>query len=146
MEDYIFTQKDEIIERLKHNKYRITKQRLVIIDSILENNGSCYKEIYYQANKKDKNIGMATVYRMMNTLEEIGAIGRENGFRMKCNGSCQSDCNWKIVLEDNSSLDLTEKEIHAVLREGLAKCGYIKDEKKTNVRAIEKSSHMELLT
>ena len=61
----------------------ITKQRLILLDVILEGEcGSC-KEIYYRASKIDHSIGTATVYRMINTLEEIGAIDRKNMYRVQ---------------------------------------------------------------
>ena len=71
------TQKNIIIQKLKDKGLRITKQRLVLIDIILENKCSSCKEIFYKAVKTDNKIGVATVYRMINTLEEIGAIDRQ---------------------------------------------------------------------
>ena len=83
-------QKEQIVERLKENGCRITKQRLILLDVILSSDcGSC-KEIYYRASKIDNSIGTATVYRMINTLEEIGAINRKKyvqGKRIICAGS-----------------------------------------------------------
>lgn len=73
----ISEQKQIVIEKLKNAGCRITKQRLMLIDIILENQCTCCKEIYYQAAKQDPNIGTATVYRMVNTLEEIGVVSRE---------------------------------------------------------------------
>ena len=72
--------KEMIIQRLKERGCRITKQRLLLLDIILEEDCGCCKEIYYKASKKDQNIGPATVYRMINTLEEIGAITRRSTF------------------------------------------------------------------
>ena len=69
-------QKEMIIQKLKEQGCRITKQRLMLLDIILEEEFSCCKEIYYKASKLDDKIGSATVYRMINTLEEIGAISR----------------------------------------------------------------------
>lgn len=66
--------KSEIIDRLKGKGLRITNQRKVLIDTILENECSSSKEIYYNAVKKDPNIGMATVYRMIKVLEEVEVI------------------------------------------------------------------------
>lgn len=71
-------QKKIIINQLKEDGCRITKQRLMLLDIILEDECSSCKEIYYRATKKDPTIGTATVYRMINTLEEIGAISRKN--------------------------------------------------------------------
>lgn len=66
------SKKEQIIERLKENGCRITKQRRMLIDIILENDCSSCKEIFYKASKSDGKIGVATVYRMINALEEIG--------------------------------------------------------------------------
>ena len=71
-------QKDIIVQRLRDRGCRITKQRLMLLDIILEEDCSSCKEIFYKASKVDKTIGSATVYRMINTLEDIGAISRKN--------------------------------------------------------------------
>ena len=68
--------KQEIIEKLRENGCRITKQRLALLDIILEGKGTSCKEIFYKASKEDETIGIATVYRMVNALEEIGVISR----------------------------------------------------------------------
>ena len=68
---------------LQHNGKRITKQRKILLDIILNGQWECCKEIYYEAVKRDPSIGMATVYRMMSTLEEIGVLERRCAFRMK---------------------------------------------------------------
>ena len=75
-------QKQIIIERLKEDGCRITKQRLMLLDIILEDECSSCKEIYYRASKIDPSIGTATVYRMINTLEDIGAISRKNMYKI----------------------------------------------------------------
>ena len=75
-------QKQIIIERLKEDGCRITKQRLMLLDIILEDECSSCKEIYYREKKKDPSIGTATVYRMINTLEDIGAISRKNMYKI----------------------------------------------------------------
>lgn len=75
-------QKQIIIERLKEDGCRITKQRLMLLDIILEDECSSCKEIYYRASKKDPSIGADTVYRMINTLEDIGAISRKNMYKV----------------------------------------------------------------
>ena len=70
--------RDKIIKMLKDRGCRMTKQRRILLDIILEDNCSSCKEIYYRASKKDKSIETATVYRMLNALEEIGAVTRKN--------------------------------------------------------------------
>ena len=75
-------QREIVIQRLKEQGCRITKQRMVLLDIILNENCSSCKEIYYKASKIDPKIGTATVYRMINTLEEIGAISRTNMYKI----------------------------------------------------------------
>ena len=75
-------QRDLVIKRLKERGCRITKQRLILLDIILNEECESCKEIYYKAMKADKGIGTATVYRMINTLEEIGAISKKNMFKI----------------------------------------------------------------
>ena len=70
-------QKELIIQKLKSNGCRITKHRMELLDIILENNCASCKEIFYRASKLDDTIGIATVYRMVNVLEEIGVISRK---------------------------------------------------------------------
>ena len=92
-------QKDLIIQKLREQGCRITKQRLMILDIILQEECSCCKEIYYKASKLDSRIGSATVYRMINTLEEIGAISRKNMYKVSCSMDCAADCGHACTLE-----------------------------------------------
>ena len=75
-------QREIVIQRLKEQGCRITKQRMVLLDIILNENCSSCKEIYYKASRIDSKIGTSTVYRMINTLEEIGAINRRNMYKI----------------------------------------------------------------
>ncbi len=76
-----------ILQELKKKGCRITNQRKVLIDVILRDECCSCKEIYYQAIKEDATIGMATVYRMVKTLEEIGLIQRKNMYRIEFGGA-----------------------------------------------------------
>ena len=68
--------KEQVIDRLKNSGCRITRQRKLIVDVIMKNDYTSCKDIYYQVIAKDKTIGMATVYRMIRVLEDIGIIKR----------------------------------------------------------------------
>ncbi len=121
-------QKNFIIEKLKERGCRITKQRLILLDIILEDQCSCCKEIYYKASRIDEGIGTATVYRMMNTLEEIGAINRKNMYQITSADEEFSEDDYEIKLEDGSTLLFTNKDWQSVIRAGLIACGYIRKE------------------
>ena len=77
-----------MLQRLKEKGCRITKQRKILIDIILQGECTSCKEIYYKAAEKDPSIGAATVYRMINLLEEIGVISRKNMFRVDFEKGC----------------------------------------------------------
>ena len=75
-------QKELVLQKLREKGCRITKQRQLLLDIILQEECASCKEIYYKAQKEDGTIGTATVYRMMNLLEEIGAISRKNMYKV----------------------------------------------------------------
>ena len=54
-------QREMILQRLKEQGCRITKQRLALIDIILENECSSCKEIYYKAVRMDEKIGIVVL-------------------------------------------------------------------------------------
>ena len=69
-------QKEEVIHKLQGRGRRVTRQREMLLEIILDGSWSSCKEIYYEAAKRDPSIGLATVYRMVSTLEEIGVFSR----------------------------------------------------------------------
>ncbi len=65
-----------VLEQMRQDGCRITKQRKLIVDIILNNRFDSCKEVYYKVIKSDPTIGMATVYRMINLLEDMKVIRR----------------------------------------------------------------------
>ena len=119
-----------IIERLKENGCRITKQRKILIDIILENDCASCKEIFYKASQEDKKIGVATVYRMINALEEIGAISRKNMYRVECGKTCSGEGGCEIILEDDTVFRMPKEKLDQIVRDGARRCGYLGKGKK----------------
>ena len=113
----------------------------MLLDIILEEECSCCKEIYYKASKLDNKIGAATVYRMVNTLEEIGAISRKNMYKIESekadiNDKCNSDCDNTICtveLNDDTVYQLSQNKLNLVIIAGLQACGYVKDKEIKNL-------------
>lgn len=138
MQDYRRTQmqKELIIQKLKEEGCRITKQRQMLLDIILEEDCSCCKEIYYRASKRDPKIGTATVYRMINTLEEVGAISRKNMYKIACGEECEVKEACTIEFEDESVVELSAIQWHQIIQAGLEKCGYMRGQKIKNVVAM----------
>ena len=75
--------KENIFCELREKGGRITKQRKILLDIILEGQCTCCKDIYYKAIKRVPTIGIATVYRMISTLEDIGAISRNKMYEIQ---------------------------------------------------------------
>ena len=116
-------QKEEIIERLRAIGCRITKQRRILIDVIFESECTCCKEIYYIAVKKMPEIGMATIYRTLNSLEDVGAIQRRNVYRICTSEECEVE-NCVIELEDGRTVELSQDELREILEKGMKASGY----------------------
>ena len=123
-----------IISELKKNGCRITSQRKLLIDVILQDECSCCKEIYYKVQEKDKNIGPATIYRMVNMLERIGAISRKNMYRISgCEACCQAN-GCTVRLSDDTVCKLPSEVWKQVVKAGLKNMGYIGDQ---DIESIE---------
>ncbi len=128
-------QKDIIVQRLRDSGCRITKQRLMLLDIILEEECASCKEIFYKASKMDKSIGAATVYRMINTLEEVGAISRKNMYRIACGTECCEQTACTIRLDDASVLELSAAKWNKVIQEGLKSLGLVEGQHVISVEA-----------
>lgn len=133
----VHMKKKEIIDRLRKENCRITKQRMLLIDILLEEDCTCCKEIYYKAVKVDASIGAATVYRMINTLENIGVISRKNMYQI-CNESLNcNQCIYRVVMDDSTEINLSETKWKNVIESGLKACGFIENQNLKVVKIME---------
>lgn len=125
MLEHALLDENEIFAMLKERGFRLTQQRKVIVDIIVNENYSCCKEVYIMAHRRDKSIGIATVYRMLQVLEEIGAISRKNLQKTACTGRC---CDMKggctVVTDKSTQIILSEEDIQEALKYIMEKNGY----------------------
>ena len=128
-------QRSAIMNRLRQAGCRITKQRKIILDIILPEECTCCKEIYFLASKRDPNIGMATIYRMINLLEEIGALKRKRAYRICNEESPVHICS--VKLDDYTSIRLDGEKLRQVIEKGMESFGYLHDRR---VRSISMES------
>lgn len=126
-------QKEMVIQKLREQGCRITKQRKILLDVILKEECTSCKEIYYAAVSVDPAIGTATVYRMVNLLEEIGAISRKNMYKISCYKTCEKEKACIIELDDDTVCQLSAGNWYKVISEGLKACGYVEEQKVTSV-------------
>ena len=128
-------QRSAIMNRLRQAGCRITKQRKIILDIILQEECTCCKEIYFLASKRDPNIGMATIYRMINLLEEIGALKRKRAYRICNEESPVHICS--VKLDDYTSIRLDGEKVRQVIEKGMESFGYLHDRR---VRSVSMES------
>ena len=128
-------QRSAIMNRLRQAGCRITKQRKIILDIILQEECTCCKEIYFLASKRDPNIGMATIYRMINLLEEIGALKRKRAYRICNEESPVHICS--VKLDDYTSIRLGGEKLRQVIEKGMESFGYLHDRR---VRSVSMES------
>ena len=126
-------QKEMILQKLREQGCRITKQREMLLDVILQEECTSCKEIYYKAMLLDDGIGAATVYRMVNLFEEIGAISRKNMYKVSCCMDCEKENACMIELDDETICQLSAQKWYQVISEGLRACGYVDTQKVRNV-------------
>ena len=77
---------------------------------------------------KDSGIGMATVYRMINMLERIGAISRKNLYRISCDRQCDVKEAYTVELSDHTICQVPPHMWNNIVRAGLKEYGYIADQ------------------
>lgn len=133
VEAIVIKEKEMVLRKLREQGCRITKQRQMLLDVILTEDCTSCKEIYYKAASIDPGIGAATVYRMVNLLEEIGAISRKNMYRISCCMNCEKENACMIELDDNTICQLSAQNWYRVISEGLKVCGYVEGQKVTSV-------------
>ena len=102
-------QKKDIVNEFQRLGKRITKQRMVILDVILEQNWTDCKEVYYEAVQRDSTVGLSTVYRTIRMLEEMGVLKRvyqyvftdETGVRADGENEVIAPGMWSLMQSQN---------------------------------------------
>ncbi|MFL0268121.1 Fur family transcriptional regulator [Candidatus Clostridium radicumherbarum] len=88
------------IEKLKNNLkekgYKLTPQRRAIVDNIIKNEGShlTTEELYDLVKQECPEIGLATVYRTVQLLEELNVVSK-----LDLNDGCY---RYELVHEDEN--------------------------------------------
>lgn len=117
-------EKDKILALFRKKGLRITKQRRLILDIVFEHECTCCKEIYYQASKRDKSIGIATVYRMVNVLQELGVFKSNVPYQLADHVAGKPAKGCKVILKDQKIIELDDHEWQRLLGEALVRKGY----------------------
>jgi len=134
-------QKLEVYRQMKSHGYRLTNQRRLIIDVILEKECSCCKDIFYEVIKRDNTVGVATVYRMIKSLEEIGAINRKQMYQICFDTRCDKAGAAMVTFSDGTSVELSAREWSTIVQSGLEKMGYDKPVREIEVGRCDRCAY-----
>ncbi len=71
---------DDIKNKLRESGYKLTRQRIAILNVIFDNNDKhlSSEEIYDYVKEIDTDIGIATVYRTLQLFEELNIVYKVN--------------------------------------------------------------------
>lgn len=77
----LFTMKEltELKSELARKKLKLTRQREIIIDAFLKADHITAEELHHEIANKNIHVGLATIYRTLNLLCEIG-VGQQRYF------------------------------------------------------------------
>ena len=108
---------------------RMTEQRNTIADVITEMSVEGHpdvNEIFLSANKKDKNISIATVYRTVKLFEEYGAIEKHEfkDGRSRYEATEDHHHDHLIDIESGDIHEFTNEEIENIQRSVAESLGY----------------------
>ena len=102
---------DDTLRKLEASGLRMTVQRRHIIDILTNSKCTSPKELWYEARQFVPDLGIATVYRLINRLEQIGVISKTRNLGMHpltpTLGTI-TDGKGRNIMTGNTKLDLTE--------------------------------------
>jgi Fur family ferric uptake transcriptional regulator len=133
--------KSQCIEKLKAHKIRLSKQRFEIIDILFSGSFTCTKELFYEAQAKNPELGMSTVYRFLKVLADVGIISKHKILDVNCR-----NCDFrKAILLNRYGQKISEGlNIHEILRLGLVVKGVIGSDEKIDVKMIDDELNISL--
>ena len=115
---------EKLKEELKLKGYKLTPQRRAIVNIVIQNKGShlTAEELYDLVKDECPEIGLATVYRTIQLLEDIGIV---------CKFNLDDGCNrYELVDEDE-----IHQHHHLICRE----CGKVIEVEEDLLDSIEKN-------
>lgn len=74
---------EETLRKLEASGLRMTVQRRHIIEILTSSQCTSPKELWYEAKQFVPDLGIATVYRLINRLEQIGVISKARNLGMQ---------------------------------------------------------------
>ena len=127
---------EETVQKLEQSGLRMTVQRRHIIDILTKSQCTSPKELGYEARQYVPDLGIATVYRLINRLEQIGVLAKTRNLginRVLPQLGVITDANGQVV-RSRTNLQLSE-----LIRLGLISCGVIGTNNKIDISLVGES-------
>lgn len=137
--------KNDFVERLKacfkENKIKLTNQRIVIAKVIEESDDHPDAEkIFERAEKIDKTINLATVYRNLLLFEKFGLLKKHFFSSQKARYEISFPHDHLIDIESGVVLEFELPEIKEILNQLLKSIGYNMINYNLDVYAVKNSA------
>ncbi len=113
---------EDTLRKLEASGLRMTVQRRHIIDILTNSSCTSPKELWYEARQYVPDLGIATVYRLINRLEQIGVLSKARNLGMQPRApqiGTVTDGRGRNLLRPNESYDITELIRLGMISKGL---------------------------
>ena len=117
---------DIIREKFEKAQIRVTPQRALIVETIMESSDHPDADlIYRRAIQKDSSVSVATTYRTLNLLEEAGILRKLNMQDGKVRYEIErEDHNHLVDVENERIHEFKDERLGALVREIVGNMGY----------------------
>lgn len=117
---------DIIREKFEKAQIRVTPQRALIVETIMESSDHPDADlIYRRAIQKDSSVSVATTYRTLNLLEETGILRKLNMQDGKVRYEIErEDHNHLVDVENERIHEFKDERLGALMREIVGNMGY----------------------
>ena len=117
---------DVIREKFEKAQIRVTPQRALIVETIMESSDHPDADlIYRRAIQKDSSVSVATTYRTLNLLEEAGILRKLNMQDGKVRYEIErEDHNHLVDVENERIHEFKDERLGALMREIVGNMGY----------------------
>ena len=125
---------EDTIRKLEQSGLRMTIQRRHIIEILTSSKCTSPKELWYEAKEYVPDLGIATVYRLINRLEQIGVISKARNLGMQNvepKLGTLKDKTGNIIKQEGST-----QELAALIKQGLMTSGKIKAEENIKLSLV----------
>lgn len=125
---------EDTIRKLEQSGLRMTIQRRHIIEILTSSKCTSPKELWYEAKEYVPDLGIATVYRLINRLEQIGVISKARNLGMQNvepKLGTLKDKTGNIIKNEGST-----QELAALIKQGLMTSGKIKAEENIKLSLV----------